>query len=158
MTYTTLQVNREGMAFGRGAGGWHSDGYLAQTRTYPPPHVAVGRPGHINCLWFLSDFTKENGGTCAPAGILNRASSYARHVVSARTDFNFHDYVEWLAVVRDGTRLSHAAQLRGSSHGLVTRSARRTAPGGCACDRQRGERLHHGLPGLALHPAELHPR
>lgn len=65
VTFTTLQVNRGGMDFGRGAGGWHSDGYLAQSRSYPAPHEDLLRPGHINCLWFLSDFTKLNGGTCA---------------------------------------------------------------------------------------------
>ena len=63
VTYTTLQVNRPGMEIGRGAGGWHSDGNLAQQSCYEAPHAQVHRPGHINCLWFLSDFSVENGGT-----------------------------------------------------------------------------------------------
>eukprot|EP01048_Picozoa_sp_COSAG05_P014102 COSAG05_NODE_1567_length_4534_cov_4.122886_1_plen_225_part_00 len=58
VSYTTLQVNRPGMDLGgRGAGPWHSDGYLEQTRCYPAPHEDVRRPGHINVLYFLSDFT-----------------------------------------------------------------------------------------------------
>lgn len=48
VTFTTLQVNRGGMDFGRGAGGWHSDGYLAQTRSYPAPQGCCQDPikGH----------------------------------------------------------------------------------------------------------------
>ena len=63
VSYTTLQVNRPGMDFGTGAGNWHSDGHLAQTISYPSPFAELKRPGHINCLFFLSDFTVHNGGT-----------------------------------------------------------------------------------------------
>ena len=57
-------------------------GYLAQKRNYPAPHEGLQRPGHINCLWFLSPFSKLNGGTCArtrlrllgPAAILDCAN------------------------------------------------------------------------------------
>jgi hypothetical protein len=63
VTYTTLQVNHPGMEIGRGAGGWHSDGNLAQQSCYEAPHDQLHRPGHINCLWFLSEFSVENGGT-----------------------------------------------------------------------------------------------
>eukprot|EP01047_Picozoa_sp_COSAG01_P057059 COSAG01_NODE_6551_length_3614_cov_2.669513_2_plen_370_part_00 len=62
-TFTTLQVNRPGMDVGgRGAGGWHSDGYLEQEASYPGEQQ-LRRPGHINCLFFLSDFSVVNGGT-----------------------------------------------------------------------------------------------
>ena len=64
ITFTTLQVNRPGMDLsGKGAGGWHSDGYLESEEPYPVPDDALPRPGHINCLFFLSDFTVANGGT-----------------------------------------------------------------------------------------------
>ena len=57
-------------------------GYLAQKRNYPAPYEGLQRPGHINCLWFLSPFSKLNGGTCArtrlrllgPAAILDCAN------------------------------------------------------------------------------------
>ena len=84
VSYTTLQVNKPRCL--ETTPRWHSkcsrslcvffhwkpqevaelglpdDGYLCQPERYPGPGELT-RPLHINTLWMLSDFTRQNGGT-----------------------------------------------------------------------------------------------
>ena len=77
VAYTTLQINKPGC----GQGNWHTyahlpcpplpstahplwcrDGHLSQGHSHYPGGTLT-RPAIVNCLFMLTDYTRENGGT-----------------------------------------------------------------------------------------------